>query len=232
MLKLFWRMTLLFLPLHLSAASLSNFVPANAIIFDVGANIGDKAAYFLSMNASQVVCFEPHPQVVLSLKKRYQNEIRVVIEAIGLSDKPGIASFFPAASSTISSMSNDWKKGRFKNETWYSEIQVPVSTLDIMIQTYGVPDYCKIDVEGYELNVLRGLTQHIPLLSFEFAHEFLDKKTKPCLDYLVALGFTDFNVAFGEDPELVFNQWVDATFLFDYLRRNNDSLSWGDIYAR
>lgn len=214
------------------AEDLRDFLPMQAKIFDVGSNIGDKTLYYLSLGAERVVCIEPHPQVVTVLKNRYVKDSRVVVEALGLSDKEGVVSFFPAKSSVISTMSNDWKLGRFKREQWESEIQVPVTTLDSMIEKYGIPDFCKIDVEGYELNVLMGLTHRIPHLSFEFAYEFLDKKTKPCLDRLVELGFEKFNVAFGEDGRFVFEEWMDAESLFSYLKNLQDKLSWGDIYAR
>ena len=48
-----------------------------------------------------------------------------------------------------------------------SSIRVPVTTLDQLILRYGRPYYCKVDVEGYEVEVFRGLTQPIPMISFE-----------------------------------------------------------------
>jgi hypothetical protein len=101
-----------------------------------------------------------------------------------------------------------------------------------MIEKYGMPDFCKIDVEGYEWNVLMGLNSRIPCLSFEFAHEFLELKTKACLDRLVQLGFESFNVVFGEGHDFVFQEWIEAETLFSFLQNLQDKLSWGDIYAR
>ncbi len=230
--KLAAFIVLFFSPLGLIANNIKDFLPPHAVIFDVGANIGDKTFYYLSLGASTVLCIEPHPEVVLSLQNRYKGDPRIIIEPLGLSHEPGTLPFFPAKSNTISTMASDWKMGRFKNECWEPEIQVLVTTLDLMIEKYGTPDFCKIDVEGYEWNVLMGLTKHIPYLSFEFAYEFLSAKTKPCIDRLTSIGFTHFNVAFGENPEFIFATWVDAETLFSFLQNLQDTLSWGDIYAR
>ena len=218
-------------PFLIYGGELKEFLPSDAKVFDVGANIGNKTAYYLSLGAHQVICIEPHPQVLITLQDRYQYDSRVIIVPRGLSDQPGIVSFFPARSSTISTMAADWMTGRFKNEIWESQIEVPVVTLDAIIAEYGVPDFCKIDVEGYELNVLMGLTHRIPFLSFEFTYEFLEQKTKPSLDRLTQLEFTHFNVSFGESDHFAFEDWIDSDTLFSFLKNSKDNLSWGDIYA-
>jgi hypothetical protein len=45
---------------------------------------------------------------------------------------------------------------------------VNVVTLDSLIKEYGTPDYIKVDVEGFDLEVLTGLSSQISLISFEF----------------------------------------------------------------
>lgn len=102
--------------------------------------------------------------------------------------------------SYLSTADEDWKKGRcFKDYTWGCAIDVPATTLNELIETHGMPDFCKIDVEGYELNVLKGMTKPIPYLSFEFAYEFLDQKTKPCLDYLNSFGLQLFQCGYARN---------------------------------
>ena len=59
--------------------------------------------------------------------------------------------------------------------------EVPVVTLDAAIEHYGVPAYCKIDVEGWEFEVLRGLSQAVDLISLEFHLTDRDiAKTRAC----------------------------------------------------
>jgi hypothetical protein len=132
--------------------------------------------------------------------------------------------------STIATFSNKWKTGRFKDYVWNSLINVPVTTLDLLIHEFGVPKFCKIDVEGYEYQVIQGLTSPVPFLSFEFTKEFLEEAWS-CMKYLESLGEVRFNYTHGEKSELALSQWIDSRTLFDELQRKMDNLFWGDIYA-
>jgi len=56
--------------------------------------------------------------------------------------------------------------------------------------------YC----EGYESEVLRGLSQKIGVISFEFTSEFTFKAIE-CLCLLRGLGYNSFNISVGETPQ-------------------------------
>ena len=81
---------------------------------------------------------------------------------------------------TVSSLSERWHSSLpeanagFRNVRWEETVEVAVTTLDALIATYGVPRFCKIDVEGFEAEVLAGLTQPVPALSVEFVAGALD----------------------------------------------------------
>jgi FkbM family methyltransferase len=70
-------------------------------------------------------------------------------------------------------MSEKWisrveQSGRFrKSVTWTDWQDVETTTLDSLISEYGVPHYLKVDVEGFETSVFRGLHTAISYLSFE-----------------------------------------------------------------
>ena len=108
-----------------------------------------------------------------------------------------------------------------------------------MIKKYGMPHFCKIDVEVFEYEVLRGLSQPIPYLSFEFAVESLEQ-TKQCIAHLKTLGYTKFNLAMAERDRWLFEDWQSADLFTENLVKaiqaidwnvQGIGLLWGDIYA-
>lgn len=221
---------------HQKINFLKQFIQRNSLVFDVGANIGDKTQLYLECGA-RVVCIDPQPQCIRILDQKFKNNDHVHIEPVGLAYQDSVLEMYLCTSSnTISTFSQDWVKfGRF-NELgykWDGKVQVPVTTLDKMIEKYGIPVFCKIDVENYEYEVIRGLTYKIPCISFEFAAESFNN-TKKCIDHLVALGYTKFNFGYGEHVSLTQPGWVSSLGLLSMLERmkQNDALVWGDVYAR
>jgi hypothetical protein len=91
---------------------------------------------------------------------------------------------------------------------WAAPIKVQSTTIDAMIERYGVPDLLKIDVEGYELNVLKGLTQKVNDICFEWHEEEKDNLYK-ILEHLESLGYNQFGVIGWFDEGDVFPK---ATF--------------------
>ena len=87
-----------------------------------------------------------------------------------------------------------------------------MTTLDHLIRDFGVPFYIKVDVEGYEPAVIRGLSRPVPLISFECnLPEFADE-AEECIARLVHLSPTArFNYAIEEPPtEFVSHEWRPA----------------------
>jgi hypothetical protein len=134
---------------------------------------------------------------------------------------------------TISTMSDKWKtEGRFSNDFERTKMQrVSIVTLDSLVSLYGCPVFCKIDVEGFEEFVLRGLTKPIPLVSFEFTREFLDD-AKKCMNHLLSIGKVEFNCALGETMRFLLPNWVTSEELYAKLGLVQFALLWGDIYAK
>jgi FkbM family methyltransferase len=221
---------------------IEQFIYPNCLIFDVGAHKGIKTDHYLSLGA-KVVCFEPQPECADILREKYTTNKKVHIEQIGLSFKDDVLTFYIASdASTLSTFAYDWTiNSRFSEHgyQWNKCLKIPVTTLDKMIKKHGCPHFCKIDVENYEYEVLQGLTQPIPYLSFEFTHEYLNK-TEACVRYLQQLGYKGFNVAFGEKRQFLFTSWMSAEILLETLKKycsaplslNEDPWGlWGDVYA-
>jgi FkbM family methyltransferase len=208
------------------------FVREGSLAFDVGSNVGDKAAIFLALGA-RVVAFEPQPVCTKMLRRRFRGDPRIEIVEEGLAEEAGELTMSVCASAkTISTFSSDWKDGRFRDTfRWNEEIAVRVDTLDAAIRRFGVPGFVKIDVEGFEESVLAGLSQAAGALSFEFVREFGDK-TARCLDLATRIGYADFNISLGEELQFVSSGWMSASEVIAYIQGSGDELLQGDVYAR
>jgi hypothetical protein len=119
----------------------------------------------------------------------------------------------------------------WEGQVWDTEIMVPALTLEMLISRVGPPQFIKIDVEGFEDLVLEGLTQLVPTLSFEFTMISLDVALR-CIDTLAARASYRFDVAMGESQKLVFNRFISASEMADFLKRLPPEANSGDIYAR
>ena len=220
---------------------LDQLVSFDDLVFDVGAHIGDKTQQYLHRGA-RVICIEPQPSCCEKLRSRFRNDSRAVIEQVGIAQEPGSLKLLICSSSpAISTFSLEWKEDSRhadRGYKWDASITVPVVTLDSLIQKHGIPQFCKIDVENFEYEVLKSLSQPIPNLSIEFHVETFHNAVL-CLDRLEELGYTKFNFAAGEVPAFVLDTWRSKADLIKellnysvtYRMKENDPL-WGDIYAK
>jgi len=211
------------------------WVKPGGLVFDIGANVGNRIDLFLELGA-KVVAVEPQQECVKILQTKFRDKIN--IENIGLSHSEGLLKFHIADESTISSFSEEFisKTGanRFKRNKWKETIEVPVSTFDKLIEKYGVPDFSKIDVEGFELEVLKGLNQKIPALSFEYCVPEMSEKLYECLQRLNAMDPTaSYNYSIGETFVLASDKWYSfPEFLVLVKERSFHKSLFGDIYTQ
>lgn len=211
----------------------SQWVRPGSLVFDVGANVGHRSEMFLALGA-RVVAIEPQPACIAALRALEQD--RLVVEQVALGADVGTGEIRIADVNTISSMADGWiervrRSGRFAQHQWGNGIPVRVATLDSLIERHGRPDFCKIDVEGYELEVVTGLSQPLPVLSFEFAVEYRDHAER-VLARLEGLGFDRFNYAPEETFSLVWDTWRDVATIRSHLAAFSKSeYAWGDVYA-
>ncbi|WP_017926819.1 FkbM family methyltransferase [Thioalkalivibrio sp. HL-Eb18] len=215
----------------------SVFVQPGDLVFDIGAHIGDRTRAFAALGA-RVVALEPQPQILLLLRKATArlSDVRIRREAAG--PENGTAQLEVSRSHpTVSSVSRRFtreiaqRNRSFRNVSWDEQIAVPMVTLDQLIVDHGLPAFCKIDVEGLEAEVLRGLSQPIPALSFEFVAG-AEEVTEDCLAHLTALGDYEYNLIVGEQRHFRFDTWQDAGAIRSWLEQHADRVGSGDIYAR
>ena len=202
------------------------------IIFDIGAHSGEKSKNLLKI-CSKLILVEPQPEYVKILKKKFSKISKVVILPYGISSKKKTLKLkINTSNPLISTFSDHWDKGRFAESKWDKVINVDTITLDQLINDYGHPKYIKIDVEGFELEVLKGLTKKTGIISFEFTSEFFKDAVK-CLDHLNLLGYQNFNYSEGEKRKFNFD-WTSKDKILEEIENKvkTNNYLWGDIYAQ
>lgn len=206
-------------------------LPTGSLCFDIGANIGEKSEALLKAGMS-VIAVEPQPLCVKEIMARCgrYDKIRIIQTAVG-SEVGEAELYISEIFHASSSLDKNWTPS-------HESLIVPLTTLDLLIDEFGVPTYCKIDVEGYELNVLRGLTRPISLVSLEYhlIERDLDK-TFECLNYLdnLANGKILINMSPAEHFQFTFQQWMSLTEfrqVFPEEFRKKKEFYYGDIWVR
>jgi FkbM family methyltransferase len=215
---------------QMDVALYRSLLPPGALCFDVGANIGEKSEAMLEAGV-RVVAFEPNPEILPELMARCRHRRNWSVVATALGSGPAIATLHAQESHGQSSLSAAWEGNVVATHN------VPVVTLDSAIQCFGKPFYCKIDVEGWELEVLTGLTHPIPLVSFEFHLNERDvAKTIGCLQNLSRFGPARINITPAESATFHFQDWMPldqfAAWFPGDLDRTLPGDHYGDIFAR
>lgn len=212
------------------------FIKPGSLCFDIGANYGNRTSVFLDLQAS-VVAVEPQQKCYDFLMKKFSKNAFILKKGVAASS--GFLDFFiNEENSQVSTFSKDWidelKQTRFASNEWNRTERIEVTTLDLLIAEYGEPQFIKIDVEGFEPEVLKGLSKKFQYLSFEYAiPEKMDNLIE-CLDIL-ASNYKNLyaNYAVGEQPVLQLPQWILLSEMRKYIEQKPfvDSFA-GDIYIK
>lgn len=216
----------------------SQFVRAGDLVFDVGANLGNRTETFLALGA-RVIAVEPQLECVQTLRKRFDSSSMLAIEPVALGAQDGQATLHLTSVPTIATVSRRFieathESGRFAAYEYSDRRAVPMTTLDSLARRYGGPAFIKIDVEGFEPEVLSGLTGRPPTLralSFEFTPELFEN-TERCLRQLVAIGVARGNYSLGESMALALESDVPIDELSRELSQIEGPEIFGDVYVR
>lgn len=214
----------------------ASFLHPNDKVFDVGANLGNRVEVFLSLKNS-VIAIEPQLYCYNYLKLKYSKSITLLNIALG-SKKDRMLMYINTKSSTISSLSIDFinkmKANRFKNQEWNERQEVTIDTLDNIITQYGEPKFIKIDVEGFEVEVLKGLSHKVKYICFEYSIPEQISNIFECLDLInkISPNYT-YNFSLEETNSFVFETWKNYDDIRDTLKNKTVIFqNFGDIYAK
>lgn len=164
------------------------------VFLDIGANIG----YFTRL-VSNIVgkegvvhAFEPMPSALCLLKKNTETLKNVVLHEIALSDQQGTSSFSVRKYGDTSSLGRD--------PTAAQVIRVEIDTIDNVFKETDRIDMIKIDVEGFEYEVLKGAIKTIrskrPLLYFEYIDRYAEEKGITLKDFSKLLKPLGYSIGF------------------------------------
>ena len=226
------------------------------IIYDFGANTGDDIPYYLK-KGDVVVAIEANPMLTKEIERRYHQEIlegRLFVEncVITNGEFSGNVPFYLHKHGNIISQ---FPKPPIEELPNFDEVLLPSKSVLDIISTYGKPYYIKIDIEGYDHEILRALFEHqiFPehlsaeshnievfalLVSAGFYKSFnlvdgpsIAKRYGNCLIH-TPLGEERYSFPgnsagpFGED---ITSPWMNANYFFELLAL--EKLGWKDIHA-
>ncbi len=138
------------------------------LIFDLGANLGDKTHIFLSFSKN-IICYEPEEDLVKKLKLRFRKYKNIIIRNYVVIDQVKNINFFSVKGNESHSSILEGYINNFEDlkNTQVTQKKKDTTTLNEEINLYGIPYYCKIDCEGSEKLILKDLSHKIKIISFE-----------------------------------------------------------------
>jgi FkbM family methyltransferase len=201
----------------------SQFIERGDLVFDVGANLGNYSEAFCALGAV-VVAVEPDPRNVALLRKRLTGA-QLVVEPCAVGGMEGVAELHIADRNDVSTLSPQWAEAT--TAKWLGTVSVPVRTLDSLASQYGLPKYVKVDAEGFDCEVFRGMSFDPPVVSFEFLPDDLTV-ARECIGMLEQ---RLFNFVVEERSNFGLSSWVNAREILSALSALPRNVLYGDVFA-
>ena len=201
------------------------------VVFDIGANNGDYSAAILKLNPKSIIyAFEPSFTSGLAFKARFNEAKNVKFFNLAISNEIGVKTLFSEYPGSPLSSLVKRNLEHFGKSFEHQEL-VQTTTLDNFCELNCViPDVLKMDVEGYELNVLLGgleVIKKISVIQFEFGGCNIDTRTffQDFWYFFHEYNFTIYRITKNES--IVVSNYTEADEYFsttNYVAINNNHL--------
>lgn len=181
--------------------------------FDVGANIGSYTLIASEQPEARVVAFEPHPATFAELQRNVELNRRenVTLYCMALGERDGEVRLTDDAGST---------ENQVVEPGAGATISVPVARAESVCRTHGAPKLIKVDVEGFEYPVIRGLGSFLADVEALFVESTMPGTQERLPPYLQRHGFRgpfrvdlDGRVLLASEGGVEDEVWISRTFM-------------------
>ena len=197
----------------------------NDLVFDLGANFGEKTEIFQRF-VKKIICYEPIEYLCKRMISRFRNNKSVIIVQIIVSDSEGMVDFtFVKDNEAYSTMlPNGLIYFQHLDKSKFNQKKIKSTTLNSEIKKFGIPDYVKIDCEGAEYLILKDLKYSIKLISFEVN---LPQSYEDGIKIIKSLSKKfnyEFNVRQQNEHKFYFSKNLDIVQVIDFMSNKKISI--------
>jgi FkbM family methyltransferase len=155
-------------------AIIAEFFPAGGVFVDIGTNVGNHTIFVCRyLSPSQVIAFEPNPPAIEILR------INLALNGLtGMVDLSHLGIGLSHAPARANAVMRDGNLGATRMHATQEPDGLPLMRGDDLLANARV-DFIKLDVEGMEINVLRGLEKTIKLCRPRIFVEVDDRNIDP-----------------------------------------------------